>query len=180
MVKGVPKAFSACPYAGAVAGWGEALVKSRPAGEGPNHCWGSAAASKAPGHRGCLGSSEAHVQQEGLHSRGTWAGEGANLPWSAVGGHTPAQVLSEAPLCCAAGAAGAAGTTSPILRHAGTFSAQLQLRQNESPEKQPMARSLPVPQVTMGQREEMFLDHESSHPANQVLKYVRNNVLFKN
>lgn len=101
MVKGVPKAFPACPYAGAVAGWGEALVKSRPAGEGPNHCWGSAAASKAPGHRGCLGSSKAHMQQERLHSRGSWAGEGANLPWSAVGGHTPAQVLSEAPLCCA-------------------------------------------------------------------------------
>lgn len=98
MVKGVPKAFPACPYAGAVAGWGEALVKPRPAGEGPNHCWDSAAASKAPGHRGCLGFSKAHMQQEGLHCRGSWAGEGANLPWSAV----PRSSLRHlcAVLCC--------------------------------------------------------------------------------
>ncbi|RMC10631.1 hypothetical protein DUI87_12342 [Hirundo rustica rustica] len=33
-----------------------------------------------------------------------------------------------------------------------------------------MARSLPVLRVTMGQRKEMFLGHESSHPANQVLE----------
>ncbi|PKU30853.1 transcription factor hypothetical protein [Limosa lapponica baueri] len=52
----------------------------------------------------------------------------------------------------------------------GPFLLNFGYGKTKAPEKHPMARSLPVFQVTVGQREEMFLDHESSHPANQVLK----------
>lgn len=64
-----------------VAERGEALVKPRSAGEGPNHLWGSAGASKAPGHQGCGSSSaKAAWAPPSAHCRGSWAGEGANLP----------------------------------------------------------------------------------------------------
>ena len=97
-----------------------------------------------------------------------------------VVGHALAQLLPEVPLCCAAGAAG--GCRHPPLPSSGMlrpFLLNFSYDKTKALEKHPTARSLPVFQVTVGQREEMFLDHESSHPANQVLKYVRNNVLFK-
>lgn len=98
-----------------------------------------------------------------------------------VAGHALAQLLSEVPLCWAGGAAGGCRYRPlPSSSTLGPFLLNFSYGKTKVPEKHPTARRLPVFQVTVGQREEMFLDHESSHPANQVLKYVRNNVLFKN
>lgn len=72
-VKGVPRAFPACPCAGAVARWGEALVTPDQLGKVPNHCWGSAAAPKAPGPRGC-GSSSAKAASAPPSAHGQAAG----------------------------------------------------------------------------------------------------------
>jgi len=123
------------------------------------------------------------VQLEGLHHGGAGLeGEQAcpEVLQRRVVGHALAQLFSEIPSCCAAGAGGCSHQALPSSGPLGPFLLNFSYGKTKAPEKHPTARSLPMFQVTVGQREEMFLDHESSHPANQVLKYVRNNVLFKN
>lgn len=86
-------------------------------------------------------------------------------------------VLGHWPCSCVVSSCGeAAFTTASRPPARWDLPRRMSVWQNESSK----ARSPSALQVTVGQREEMFLDRETSHVVNQVLKYVRNNVLFKN
>lgn len=87
----------------------------------------------------------------------------------AVPGHWPCS-------CVVSSCGEAACTTASRPSACWDLPCRMSVWRNESSK----ARSPSALQVTVGQREEMFLDRETNHVVNQVLKYVRNNVLFKN